>query len=385
MMTAENKIKAKPFFVYYLPVFVLALTGFADSIYLSISHYRIYTDISYKSFCAISKAFNCDTVSQSSYAIFLGLPVPLLGVLAYLFFLIILSFSYKDVNGTKRGWHLLFIISGTFTAYSIILAVISNYYIHSYCIMCILSYVVNFFLLFLTWIIIRRFCREPFFKAAAADIFFIVTQKWLQKIILAFIIAVLMLFIYFPDYWVQKPLILAKDIPSGLTEEGHPWIGAENPVLTIVEYSDYRCFQCGKMHYYLRDLILSHPKKLRLVHRHFPMDNEVNPLVKEPFHVGAGKMALLTIYASYKGKFWEMNDLMYSIKENFNLRTIEKETGISLGELSWALDAKEVKQLLMKDIADGLRLDVSGTPSFQINGKMYFAVIPPEILNRVLK
>jgi len=410
-MKQKKQIKPKHFTFYYLPVLLMALTGLADSIYLSISHYRVYTDISYKSFCAISKAMNCDTVSQSDYAIFLGLPVPLLGVLGYLLFFIITAFSYRDVNGScsevnrkigldycsidngadkdvkgkKRGWHLLFIISAAFSAYSVFLAVISNYYIHSYCIMCILSYAVNFALLFLTWMIIQRFYKESFFKSLKADLFFIVTDRWLKRINALFIIVVSALFIFFPDYWIKDTSLLTRNLPSGLTEDGHPWIGAENPEITIVEYADYRCFQCGKMHYYLRDLIESNPDKIRLVHKHFPMDHQVNPLVQEPFHVGAGKMALLAIYASSKGKFWEMNDLLYNIKGDFNVRTLAKETGISAAELVWAVKSKEVKALLNRDMTDGFKLGVSGTPSFEINGELHFGTIPPEILNRFLK
>ena len=60
---------------YFWPITILALAGFVDSIYLSLSHYRVYTNIAYKSFCAISRSLNCDTVSQSPYAIFLGIPV----------------------------------------------------------------------------------------------------------------------------------------------------------------------------------------------------------------------------------------------------------------------------------------------------------------------
>lgn len=381
----KQKKQPKAFFVYYLPFFVIVLTGFADSIYLSISHYRVYTDIAYKSFCAISKALNCDTVSQSSYSIFLGLPVPLLGVLGYILILIITVFSYKEVSGKRRGWSLLFLIAVIFSAYSIVLAIISNYYIKSYCIMCILSYVVNFALLFLAWMIIQRFCHESFFSSLKSDIFFIATHKWLQKIFPVFLILVSGLFIFFPDYWTKNVSGLTKNIPSGLTEDGHPWIGAENPEITIVEYGDYRCFQCGKMHYYLRDLIQSNPQKIRLVHKHFPMDNQFNPLVQEPFHVGAGKMALLAIYASSKGKFWEMNDLLYDVDENFNVKKIAKETGINPAELVWAVGSKDVKALLMRDIADGFKIGVSGTPSFQINGELYFGTIPPEVLNIVLK
>jgi uncharacterized membrane protein len=68
-----------PFPVYFWTFVGLAIMGLADAIYLSISHYRVYTDIGYASFCAISKAINCDTVSQSPYSILWGAPVPVLG------------------------------------------------------------------------------------------------------------------------------------------------------------------------------------------------------------------------------------------------------------------------------------------------------------------
>ena len=83
----RKHIQPLPYPVYFWTVFLLAVAGVAVSVYLAISHYRVYTDITYSSFCAISKAFNCDTVSQSVYAILLGVPVPVWGVLGYLFFL----------------------------------------------------------------------------------------------------------------------------------------------------------------------------------------------------------------------------------------------------------------------------------------------------------
>jgi len=80
-MKKAKKIIPLPFPFYFWTIAALAVAGVLDSIYLSISHYRIYTDIAYESFCAISRSINCDTVSQSSYSIFLGIPVPVWGSL----------------------------------------------------------------------------------------------------------------------------------------------------------------------------------------------------------------------------------------------------------------------------------------------------------------
>nr|CBX30216.1 hypothetical protein N47_D30250 [uncultured Desulfobacterium sp.] len=78
-------MKPFPFPIYFGTIAFLLFAGLADSIYLSVHHYLVYTDIGYESFCAISKAINCDTVSQSPYSIFLGVPVAIWGVAGYFF------------------------------------------------------------------------------------------------------------------------------------------------------------------------------------------------------------------------------------------------------------------------------------------------------------
>jgi len=95
IIKSDRPIEPLPFYVYTGIVATLILAGLFTSIYLSISHYRVYTDMSYKSFCALSKAINCDTVSQSPYSILLNIPLPIWGVMGYLFLMGLLVFSFK--------------------------------------------------------------------------------------------------------------------------------------------------------------------------------------------------------------------------------------------------------------------------------------------------
>ena len=60
----EKNIQPLPFAVYFWTVAALAVAGLVNAVYLSITHYRVYTYPAYESFCAISEAVNCDTVSQ---------------------------------------------------------------------------------------------------------------------------------------------------------------------------------------------------------------------------------------------------------------------------------------------------------------------------------
>ncbi len=387
----RNKpIKPLPFFIYFGAVFLLAFSGLIVSIYLAVSHYRVYTDIGYKSFCAISKALNCDTVSQSSYAIFLDLPVSVWGIIGYTFFLVLLSFAWSKEVEKKRIWPLLFIISLAYTAYSIILALISTFSIHSYCIMCIVTYGINFLLLFYTWMIRKRFEKIGIISGLKFDIKYLWEIRYKSTLVLSvFLVGVMFTNVVYPDYWHFQMPDISADMPKGITADGHPWIGAEKPELEIIEFADYQCFQCKKMHFFLRQIITDNPDKIRLVHRNYPMDHEFNPtVVPEPFHVGSGKMALIATYAIAKGMFWEVNDKLFTIdkrKGAVNIKKMSEDLGLNYKSVLWAINARVVQDKLAADIREGMLLEITGTPAYVINDEVYFGQIPPEILRKALE
>jgi protein-disulfide isomerase len=274
-----------------------------------------------------------------------------------------------------------------FTLYSVVLAFISTYFVHSYCIMCILSYGINLLLLFYTWLIRRRFKLPSLIKGLPRDLRMLwqsAPVRWVSGGLTAAALAGIM---FFPSYWtLSATMPAAGSLPSGLTEEGHPWIGAQAPELEIVEYADYLCFQCRKMHRYLRQLVAKYPDRIRLVHRHFPMDHEVNALVREPFHVGAGKMALLALYAAEEGKFWEVNDALFETAarhQELNLKQLAAQTGLNLSGMRSALTRRlDLLRRLARDIGDGYKLEITGTPAFVIDGQVHLGQIPPEIFDR---
>jgi protein-disulfide isomerase len=118
------------------------------------------------------------------------------------------------------------------------------------------------------------------------------------------------------------------------------------------------------------------------------MDHEVNYIVKEPFHIGSGKMALIAIYALSKGKFWEMNDLLFEIggrQRQIDLNRVAEKTGLETADLILALKAPVIRNKLSRDVWQGMKLRILGTPSFVINGKIYAGNIPADVLQKYLK
>jgi uncharacterized membrane protein/protein-disulfide isomerase len=385
----EKKITPLPFAVYWWTVLMLTGAGLADAIYLAVSHYRVYTDVGYQSFCAISRAINCDTVSQSPFSILLGLPVPIWGVVGYSFLLLFLPLAAGKAAESKRIWALIFWISLVFSAYSIVLAFISSYYIGSYCIMCMVSYGVNLSILFYSWLIRRRFSNSGLIADTREDLLFLLTKRVTTRLLFPGCFAVvLLIWIFFPSYWHFQPPPLAEHVPTGITAEGHPWIGAQQPVLVINEFTDYQCFQCKKMHYLLRQIISENANRIRMVHRNYPMDNKFNPIVKQPFHIGSGEMALLALFAESKDKFWEMNDYLYSIAgqhDRIDIKELAQKLDLNTNELTRSLSDPGYRYKLQGDIQAGIKLGITGTPAFVIDGQVYLGQIPAEILQTGMK
>jgi protein-disulfide isomerase len=306
------------------------------------------------------------------------------GVIGYAFLLVCLLGAGSTAAGKIRLWSIVFWISLAFSCYSVILALISTYIIGSYCIMCILSYGVNLAILFYAWIIVRRFSGSGIIKNTGEDIRYLLRNKTNSLAIgTVFFVSLVLIWFYFPTYWNFQPPQLSNRIPRGVTASGDPWLGASRPVLQIIEFADYQCFQCKKMHFLLRQLVADNPDTIRIVHRNYPMDHQFNPIVKEPFHRGSGKMALLAIYAASKGKFWQMNDHLYQLagsKENIRVEAVAEALDLDYPELVRALNSRRLRYQLQKDIFSGNKLGISGTPAYVVDGKVYLGQIPAELL-----
>ncbi len=373
-----------PFKYYYVPMVIIAIAGLANAVYLSISHYRVYTDIGYRSFCAVSKSINCDTVSQSVYSILLNVPVPIWGVFGYGFFLFLLLLAGFQKDTKDRIWPVLFWVACHFSIYGIVLAAISSFLIRSYCLMCIVSYMINFILMYYAWFINKRFGNDGLIRGFVKDLKYPFSLKKITVPVLTlFLISGCAMVLWFPEYWHLKPAELSQNIPKGVTEDGHPWIGAENPELIIEEYSDYLCFHCRKMHYYLRAMIEANPDKIRLVHYHFPMDHKFNPLVTTPFHVGSGLLGILAIHATDHDKFWEANDMFLAVNaETGTVNVVEIASSLDLDEKEMidSLNDYTILARLKGDIIKGLKLGITGTPGFVIDGILYQGQIPANVV-----
>jgi protein-disulfide isomerase len=138
-------------------------------------------------------------------------------------------------------------------------------------------------------------------------------------------------------------------------------LGAEKPLVTLLEYGDFGCPHCFASWRPVESL-LDRYDGLRLIWRHFPDDQ---------LHPGADLAAELSELAAVDGKFWEAHSMLLAGRESFSMEGLIEIAGI-LGldpaQAETALRDRTYREPVIEDVAEGERAGVHGTPTFFIDG-----------------
>jgi len=165
--------------------------------------------------------------------------------------------------------------------------------------------------------------------------------------------------------------------PVEISIAGSPAKGPANAKITIVEFSDFQCPYCIKAIGHLDAALKAFPKDVRLVYKHFPLDS----------HGQARMAAQASLAAELQGKFWPMHDRLYAQSRQIsrmNVLNWAKELGMDMPKFVAALDSAAVKGQVDRDVADGDRIGVQGTPTVFLNGKKYQGALDPGVFLPVL-
>jgi cyclophilin family peptidyl-prolyl cis-trans isomerase/protein-disulfide isomerase len=149
--------------------------------------------------------------------------------------------------------------------------------------------------------------------------------------------------------------------------------GAENPSVTITEYSDYQDLRSGLFAEVVDRLLEEHPDEVRVVSRIFPLMS---------INDKAALAAQAAEAAAEQDKFWEMHDLLYAGQENWvNLSVEDFEQWISaqasalaqvdLDQFKSDLHRADIVAKVQQAWEDGRKSGLPGTPLILINREIY--------------
>jgi len=154
------------------------------------------------------------------------------------------------------------------------------------------------------------------------------------------------------------------NLRTPVTPEDHIQ-GPEDAAVTLVEYGDYECPDCGRAYSIIKRVQKHFGKRLRFVLRNFPLSE---------LHLHAESAAETAEFAGAHGKFWEMHDLLFENQERLSellYLGLAKELSLAPEALRQALEEGKYKARVRSDFSSGVRSGVNGTPTFFINGKRH--------------
>jgi len=143
--------------------------------------------------------------------------------------------------------------------------------------------------------------------------------------------------------------------------------------------------EISRSHTQLRSLVEHYPTLLRLVHRHYPLDQSCNSTVKARMHENACFAAMIAECAGRQDRFWQANDYVFAEARMLHARP-NREIARDIGLAPAALEAclrEEGPRRVAFDVDEGNRLDIQGTPTFFVEGKTYTGTYPPWLLSRL--
>jgi protein-disulfide isomerase len=158
--------------------------------------------------------------------------------------------------------------------------------------------------------------------------------------------------------------------------------GATTPKVTVVEFSDLECPGCKGYQPIVQQLLQKYPNDLQLIYRQFPLVQ---------IHPYAQRAAQYAETAGTFGKFWEFADLMFTEQDTWAQSKDQKEAEqkfdeyvaklqIDKNEFQKRIESQEVLDKVQKDISDGNKLGVNGTPYFFVNNQ---AIPAPQLVETV--
>jgi len=175
----------------------------------------------------------------------------------------------------------------------------------------------------------------------------------------------------------------AKFTREDLEINAAPFLGSNNPKVTVVEFVDFKCPNCKAEAPILRQVMQKYGNKVKLIIRNFPVEST---------HPGANQLAVLTMCAYQQGYYWPLHDWLYEQQDALGSQLNDDELSAMTSVFAW--DESKMKECLAgtaakvavnKDFADAYRFGVAGTPTFFINGEKVEGVIPLDAWDIFLK
>lgn len=162
-----------------------------------------------------------------------------------------------------------------------------------------------------------------------------------------------------------------------LISAGHQMGSPKGPAI-LLEFADFQCPACARLHTELRELRAKHPT-LVIIYRHFPL-TQIHPL--------AYAAALESECASAQARFEAYHDVLFNFQDSLAaLSPIERAERAKVPDLVGFMSCvrnREYAERVERDIAMGNTASLEATPLIYVNNQRIVGVPPIDVLDRMI-
>jgi len=178
------------------------------------------------------------------------------------------------------------------------------------------------------------------------------------------------------EFVLTKPIAPHIDVTYSKDD---PALGPTNAPVTLIEFSDFQCPYCKRSQETLKQLESAYKGKIKMVMREYPL----------PFHDRARPAAEAALCAQEQdpAKFWPYHDKLFASPtlSDDEFKQFAKDVGLNEKKWEQCMMRKNYDARIEKDIAEGQRFGVRGTPAFFVNGFPISGAQPFNVFDEAIK
>ena len=163
-----------------------------------------------------------------------------------------------------------------------------------------------------------------------------------------------------------------------ITVDDAPARGPKNAPVAFVEFADFECPFCRQMQPEIEKLLKEYNGRVTLFYKDFPLS----------IHPHAQKAAEAARCAGQQNAYWPYHDILFREGgglEISQLKQYARALRLDTARFDTCLESGAQAAAIQKDLDQGQRVGVAGTPGFFINGHFISGVVSYETLREVVE
>ena len=398
-------------------IIVLAALGLGASVAALYVHYQMLADPTYTSFCDVNATVSCEAVLTSQYGSVAGVPVAAGGAIWSALILLLAVFGMKpspsepapagsaraslgDSRRPETVAGYIFVLSAIGLAGVLYLAYASFFVLRQMCPLCMTMYVAVIGLFVVSGAAATGLAALP--ERIGRDIRTAVSSPVAATLAIVWLVASVSLVAFFPreapvaEVLAAPPAGPAETLGADEISQFTAWmdvqpredlgIPANGAKVVVAKFNDYQCPACRQAYMAYRGLQESmekkYPGQVAFVNVDYPLESECN---QGGIHSAACEAAVAVRLAKAKNRGPEMEEWLFANQDGLTRDRVKE----GLAEVAQVTDFDarytEMLSAVRADAQLGQKVQITGTPTFFINGIRIGSTLRPAYMEAAIE